>query len=100
MARKRNLLRWLKGLMLRRMHRMITCEEFEGFILAYLDDELPQRQRTIFELHIRLCRECRDYLAAYRRTTELSRAVMLSPSDRVADDVPQDLIEAVLKSLK
>jgi anti-sigma factor RsiW len=100
MARKRNLMRWLKGVMFKHMHRMISCEEFEGFILAYLDDELPQRQRTIFELHIRLCRECHDYLAAYRRTTELSRAVMLSPSDRVADDVPQDLIEAVLKSLR
>ena len=53
--------------------------------------------RTIFELHSRVCR---DYLAAYRRTTELSRAVMLCPSDRVADDVPQVLIKAVLKSLR
>ena len=56
--------------------------------------------RTIFELHSRVCRECRDYLAAYRRTTELRRAAMLCPSDRVADDVPQVLIKAVLKSLR
>jgi hypothetical protein len=61
---------------------------------------LPQRQRKIFELHIRLCRECHDYLAAYRRTTESSRAVMLSPSDQIADDVPPDLVDAVLKSLR
>lgn len=100
MARKRNLMGWLKGVMFKHMHRMISCEEFEGFILAYLDDELPQRQRKIFELHIRLCRECHDYLAAYRRTTELSRAVMLSPSDQIADDVPPDLVDAVLKSLR
>lgn len=98
MARKRNLMRWLKGFMLRRMHGMITCEEFEGFILAYLDNELPKRQRTIFELHIRMCHECHDYLAAYQRTTELGRAVMVPPSDPVPDDVPQELIAAILKS--
>ena len=99
MARKRNLMRRLKGFLFRRMHGMITCEEFEAFILAYLDNELPQRQRTIFEVHIRMCRECRDYLAAYRRTTELGRAAMLPDSDAVLDDVPQDLVTAILTSL-
>jgi hypothetical protein len=34
MARKRNLMGWLKGVMFKHMHRMISCEEFEGFILS------------------------------------------------------------------
>ena len=88
--------RRLKGTMLKRMHRMITCKEFEDFVLDYLDGELPLRQRSVFELHMRVCRECRDYLAAYQRATELGRAVVLSPHEPVPEDVPEDLIKAVL----
>ncbi len=43
---KNSLLRWLKGFMLRHMHGMITCKEFEDFVLDYLDDELPALQRS------------------------------------------------------
>ena len=39
---------WLKGFMLRRIHGMITCKEFEDFVLDYLDDELPALQRSRF----------------------------------------------------
>lgn len=88
--------RWIKGLMLKRMHRMITCKEFEDFVLRYLDDELSGRQKSVFELHIRICRECRDYLAAYRRACELGRSVLPSPDDPLPNDVPDDLIKAVL----
>ena len=33
---------------------MITCEAFEDFILAYLEDELPRGQRVIFDMHLKL----------------------------------------------
>ena len=93
-----NTLRWLKGFMLKRMYGMITCKEFEDFILDYLDDELPALQRTRFERHIRVCRECRQYLQAYQRTLEVSRAVFSAPEGLVPDDVPEDLIKAILKA--
>ncbi len=64
-AAQSRLWRWIKGMMLRRMPLMITCTEFEGFILAYLEGELPSRQRRVFEFHLKICRECRDYLAAH-----------------------------------
>jgi anti-sigma factor RsiW len=95
-----NILRRLKGFMLKRMHGMITCEEFEGFILDYLDDELPALQRTRFERHIRLCRECKQYLQAYQRTMEVSCAVFSAPEAQIPDDVPEDLIKAILKARK
>jgi len=95
---KYNILRWLKGFMLKRMYGMITCKEFEDFILDYLDDELPALQRTRFERHIRVCRECRQYLQAYQRTLEVSRAVFSAPEGLVPDDVPEDLIKAILKA--
>ena len=93
---KTGIQRWLKGLMLKRVHGMITCNEFEDFVLSYLDGELPDRQRSIFEWHMRICRECRDYLAAYKRTNEVSRAVLPSANDPLAEDVPEDLIKAIL----
>jgi len=88
--------RWLKGFMLKRMHRMITCKEFEDFVLSYLDGELTNRQQSVFELHLRLCRECRDYLAAYQRAADLHRAVFQSQDEPVPEDVPEDLIKAIL----
>ncbi len=96
-AAQPRLWRWIKGMMLRRMPLMITCREFESFILDYLEDELPSRQRRVFELHLKICRECRDYLAAYRRTVALGKAALAEdPSAAVPEDVPEDLIRAVL----
>lgn len=92
--------RWLKGLMLKHMHQMITCVEFENFVLSYLEGELSAKQRSVFEWHLRLCAECREYLAAYQRSLEIGRAVLNSPNDPVPQDVPEDLIKAVLDSLK
>jgi len=93
---KRSLRRWLKGLFLRHVHRMITCKEFEDFVLSYLDDELSTRQKSVFEWHLRLCRECREYLAAYERTREITSAISLLPDESAPDDVPEDLIKAIL----
>jgi anti-sigma factor RsiW len=88
--------RRLKGAMLKHLHGMITCKEFEQFIMAYLDGELPSRKKVIFEWHLRLCRECRDYLAAYQRSVELGKACLTSTDEPVPSDVPQDLIKAIL----
>ena len=97
---KTGLLRRAKGAMLKHMHRMITCKEFEDFVLRYLDGELSARQRSVFELHIRLCRECRDYLAAYRRTIEIGLEAVKSTDESLPDDVPEDLIKAILEARK
>lgn len=87
----------------RRMHGMvfklpfmITCNEFEDFILAYLEDDLPQKQKPVFEMHLKVCRECRDYLQAYRATMELAKNTLKAESQLLPEDVPQDLVKAVL----
>jgi anti-sigma factor RsiW len=94
----KKILAWFKGQMLNRMHNMITCKEFEEFIIEYLDGELPARQREIFEFHMRICRECREYLAAYNRTIEISRASFDSARNKISDEVPEDIIKAILKA--
>jgi len=45
---------------------------------------------------LRLCRECREYLAAYERALEIARSVPASSGEAVPQDVPEDLIKAIL----
>ncbi|MCR9137535.1 MAG: zf-HC2 domain-containing protein [Alphaproteobacteria bacterium] len=86
--------RRLHGMMFR-LPLMITCEAFEDFILAYLEGDLNARQTFVFELHLKLCRECRDYLDAYRKALELAKACG-SDEAAVLQKVPEDLVAAVL----
>ena len=100
MSDKLSMKRRLKGMMLKRMHSMITCLEFENFIQNYLDDTLPSKQRKLFEWHMRICKECRDYLAAYNRAIELGQATLGNADEPVPQDVPEDLIQAILDASK
>ena len=99
-CRNAGLKSWLKGLMFRHIHGMMSCREFEEFVQAYVDEELPVQQRRVFERHIRLCRECWDYLAAYRQTVELARSVTTPDEPPVARDIPEDLVKAILEARK
>ena len=100
MKHQNKLLRWFKGFMLKNTYGMITCKEFEDFILDYLDDNLPVQQRFRFERHISICRECQQYLQAYQRTLEISQAAFPAPDAMLPDEVPEDLIKAILQSRK
>lgn len=88
--------RWVKGQMMKRIHGMITCVEFEAFISAYIDGELSQRQLSTFNLHLKMCRECREYLAAYQRTLEITHATVSYREALDPGDVPEDLVKAIL----
>lgn len=85
----------IKGIMFK-LPLMITCVEFEDFILAYLDGSLSNRQRRIFEFHLAVCRECRDYLAAYRSAMTVTRDVLDAQTADTLADIPEDLVSAVL----
>ena len=87
-----------KGWMMRHVHLMITCEELESFILDYLDGHLSARQRFVFDLHMKMCKECRAYLSAYQRTIALGKAAFGDPAAPVPDDVPEDLVRAILEA--
>lgn len=90
--------RWMKGFLLQHMMGMITCRQFEEFVQAYLDNELPRRQKRVFEWHLKLCPECREYMAAYSRTIELGQAVFTEPEAAIPGEVPEDLVKAVLEA--
>ena len=49
----------------------MNCREFYEFILAYMEGDLPEEQRSHFEEHISLCPPCVQYLEQYRQTVEI-----------------------------
>ena len=99
-VKKGSIRSWLKSIMFRHLHGMMTCKEFEDFVQAYIDGDLTTSQRSVFERHLRFCRECRDYLAAYKRTIEIGCSVLSAPEDPVPGNVPEDLIKAILAARK
>lgn len=95
---KPGLMQQIKGFMLKHMHSMITCREFEDFIVAHLEGTLTPAQARRFNWHLRICRECREYLAAYRTAMQVGRGVLGGSDEPVPEDVPEDLVKAVLDS--
>ena len=80
---------------------MIDCETFEEFVLGYFDGTLSRRQRFVFELHLRVCRECRKYLREYKNAIALAGSQKeVSFSEMGMGPVPEDLIKAVLAAQK
>ncbi|MEP3675223.1 zf-HC2 domain-containing protein [Sulfitobacter sp.] len=99
-TQNRKTARPIAGMMFR-LPFMIDCEEFDRFILDYLEGNLSRGQRIKFEIHLKLCRECRDYLQAYKDTMELTKTQTDIPfSEMGMGDVPEDLIKAVLAARK
>lgn len=74
----------------------MNCREFLDFLMAYLDDELPAAQRATLDGHLEDCPSCVTYLETYRETVRLGRAVCTDPEASVPDDVPDELIRAIL----
>jgi anti-sigma factor RsiW len=80
------------------MSTPLTCRELIGFLDDYRDARLAAEQRERFDRHLERCSDCRAYLESYDRAVLLARAVMTRPEDGLGDDVPPDLVAAILAS--
>jgi anti-sigma factor RsiW len=84
----------------------ITCAQAIDFLDAYLADELPRAQRVIFEAHLAICEDCRNYLASYESTVSLvqqsgleqEQAEEQTNSERLPP-LPPELLAAILSAL-
>ena len=74
----------------------ITCRQLIDFIVDYIEGALDDMSRKDFERHLAVCPSCRAYLASYRETMSLARIVI---SDEPLQDVPEDLVQAILAEL-
>ena len=72
---------------------MISCRQLISFLAEYMDGGLTGEERATLERHLARCSSCRAYLASYRQTIMLSREAL---EEAVDDDVPMELVEAIL----
>ncbi len=75
----------------------LTCREICDFVMAYLDGELPERERAVFETHLQICPECVCYLQTYQATVRLGKDACADPSP---PPVPEHLVSAILAARK
>ena len=76
----------------------MTCREFADFLAEYLDGVLPPATRQLFEEHLRICRNCEVYLSNYRAAVTMGRAAFAMDEAPLPDDVPEGLVEAILRA--
>ena len=72
----------------------MTCRDLIGFLDSYLESELSAVESGRFEAHLAACPDCVNYLASYRLTIALGRAVCVD--DELPADVPETLVQAIL----
>lgn len=73
----------------------MNCREFTDFVMAWLDGELPEEQRSTFEAHIRDCPPCVRFLESYQDTVRLGKAAC-ADDESVLQEVPESLVQAIL----
>jgi anti-sigma factor RsiW len=73
----------------------MTCREFAEFLIDYVSGELPEPTRGVFQAHVAVCRDCRNYLDSYRKTIALSKTALAEPTVDVAA-MPEGLVRAIL----
>ena len=76
--------------------RIITCRELDSFLADYVAGDLQPGDRALFEEHLALCPTCVRYVEQYRHTIALGRAAFREPDVPPPDDVPPELIEAIV----
>ena len=77
---------------------MATCREWIEFLWRYESGELSHTERATCDAHLARCQPCVRYLQSYEETTTLGRSVFATPEGPVPDDVPEELVQAILSA--
>jgi anti-sigma factor RsiW len=76
---------------------MLTCKEFDDFMVDYLDGNLPIWQKFVCWLHVKMCRECASLIQQYQKVIKFGQSAFDAPDDDpLPDSVPEELIKAAL----
>ncbi len=67
---------------------MLTCREVTEIVNDYLEGEMPLWQRVQFQLHIGMCRHCREYLRQMKATVQTMGHL---PDEPMPEDVKEEL---------
>jgi anti-sigma factor RsiW len=88
--------RRLKAVMMRRLPGMITCQEFERFVLDHYEGRLSEPERRRFERHMAMCPPCRVSWESYRKAVALGQRLFADEEKDAPPPVDEDLVAAVL----
>ena len=72
----------------------MTCQELTDFLADYVEGALPAPVHAAFEKHLGICADCRRYLDSYRKSIAVAQSVVRKP----ANDIPNELVAAILKA--
>lgn len=79
-----------------RVCRETTCREVNEFLDRYIDGELSEDRRAVFERHLAICADCRSYLATYRATLRSAQRALSDAELGLPASVPEELVQAIL----
>lgn len=79
---------------------MLTCREVNDFLMDYLDAALNADQKRAFEEHLAACAACVNYMKTYQEAVRLGRAAFSTPDKPAEDELPEDMIRAILAANK
>lgn len=77
--------------------RMMTCREFNDFIIEYVEGGLSARQLKIFRRHMSVCPMCRNYMRTYLVAVEAGQNLLPDTDEILPTEVPADLISAIIE---
>ena len=62
----------------------MTCHNYKGLMMGYLDNELDVEQKKAFEEHLASCPECKCELDEFKRLKQITDEVSLvEPEDKI-----------------
>ena len=67
----------------------LSCQELVELVTDYLENNLSEHDRILFESHIAVCPGCATYVEQMRQTIRAVRSLSRQP---VADDALNDLV--------
>jgi len=77
--------------------KRLRCRELIELLSLYVDGELGEERVLEIEAHLEVCPQCVAYLQSFRAAVRLGKA---SVDDEECEDIPDDLVRAVLGKVK
>lgn len=82
---------------MKNMPFMVTCEEFDKFMVDYLEGNLPFMKKLVFKMHLLMCGDCRAFVRAYKKTIELGKEYYSHSHAHTEIEPPEQLLEIISK---
>ncbi|NQZ06517.1 MAG: zf-HC2 domain-containing protein [Algicola sp.] len=88
----------IKRLMTRYMPGMLTCQQVDRFLYDYHEGQLSFAENIKFKFHLSMCTDCQAYVSGYKQTIASIKAS--EQIEQRPEKIPEDLVQAILKSIK